>query len=337
MSNLFKKALAFTDIHYGLKNNSTQHNTDCDNFVDWAISVAKEEGCETGFFLGDWHHNRAAINLHTLDFSLKALEKLNNAFENFYFIVGNHDLYYRDKRDIHSVSWAKHLKNIKIVDAWFNEGNVAIIPWLVKDDHKQIKKVKAKYVFGHFELPHFKMNANVRMPDNGTIHADHFDGIDYVFSGHFHMRQEQKNIHYIGNAFPHNYSDDGDTERGCMTLVWDEKPVYHNWSEQPSYITFKLSELLANADTLLKPNMHVRVMLDVDISFEESTFIKETFVETYNLRELALMPVREELSGSEEEINLAIQSVDQIVHQQIGNIDSDSFDTKTLIDIYNNL
>jgi len=49
------------------------------------------------------------------------------------------------------------------------------------------------------------------------------------------------------------------------------------------------------------------------------------------------MPVREELTGFEEEINLAIQSVDQIVHQQIGNIDSDSFNTKTLIDIYNNL
>jgi DNA repair exonuclease SbcCD nuclease subunit len=337
VSNLFKKALAFTDIHYGLKNNSTQHNTDCDNFVDWAISIAKEEGCETGFFLGDWHHNRAAINLHTLDFSLKALEKLNNAFENFYFIVGNHDLYYRDKRDIHSVSWAKHLKNIKIVDEWFNEGGVAIIPWLVKDDHKLIKKVKAKYVFGHFELPHFKMNANIRMPDTGTIHADHFNGIDYVFSGHFHIRQQQKNIHYIGNAFPHNYSDDGDTERGCMTLEWGKKPVYHNWSEQPSYATMQLSNLLENADSILKPRMHARVTLDVKISFEESTYIKETFVEKYQLRELSLVPVREEFTGSTEEINLKIQSVDQIVHQQIGNIESDNFNTGTLIEIYNNL
>ena len=334
---LFKKALCFTDIHYGLKNNSIQHNTDCDNFIDWAISVAKKEECETGFFLGDWHHNRATLNLHTLDFSLKALEKLNNTFENFYFIVGNHDLYYRDKRDIHGVSWAKHLPNIKIIDKWINEDGVALIPWLVKDDHKEIKKLKAKYVFGHFELPHFKMNANVRMPDTGTIHADHFESIDYVFSGHFHMRQEQKNIHYIGNCFPHNYADDNDTERGCMTLEWDKKPVYHNWPNQPSYVTVKLSELLNNADNLLKENMHVRVMLDVDISFEESTFIKETFVETYKLRELSLVPVRTELSGTEEEINLEIQSVDQIVHQQISNINSDNFNTKTLIEIYNNL
>lgn len=334
---LFKKALCFTDIHFGLKNNSVQHNNDCLDFVDWAISVAKKENCETGFFLGDWHHNRATINLHTLDFSLKALERLNNAFDNFYFIVGNHDLYYRDKRDVHGVSWAKHLPNIKIIDKWVNKEGVAIIPWLVKDDYKKIKKLKAKYVFGHFELPHFKMNANVRMPDTGTIQSEHFETIDYVFSGHFHMRQQQKNIHYIGNCFPHNYADDNDTERGCMTLEWDGMPTYHNWNEQPSYITVKLSELLNNADTILKENMHVRVTLDVDISFEESTFIKETFVDTYKLREISLVPDRTEILDTSEEVNLEIQTVDQIVYQQIKNIDSETFDNGILIEIYNNL
>jgi hypothetical protein len=29
MSNLFKKAAVFTDIHFGLKSNSLQHNQDC--------------------------------------------------------------------------------------------------------------------------------------------------------------------------------------------------------------------------------------------------------------------------------------------------------------------
>lgn len=335
--SLFKKTLAFTDIHFGLKNNSIQHNTDCEQFVDWAIEIAKKEGCETGFFLGDWHHNRATINLHTLDFSLNALEKLNNAFETFYFIVGNHDLYYRDNRDIHGVSWARHLPNIKIIDKWFNEDGVAIIPWLVKDDYKKIKNVKAKYIFGHFELPHFKMNANVKMPDTGEIQSEHFESIDYVFSGHFHMRQQQKNIHYIGNCFPHNFSDDGDSDRGCMTLEWGGEPTYHNWDNQPLYSTFNLSDLITKPDELLKPNTHVRVMMDIDISFEESAFIKETFVETYKLRELSMMPVRTEMAESTDEVVSEIQSVDQIVHQQIGNINSENFDVSMLIKIYNDL
>ena len=107
MSNLFKKAAVFTDIHFGLKSNSLQHNQDCANFVDWFIEAAKKEGCETCFFLGDWNHHRASINIHTLQFGLQALEKLNAAFDTVYFIPGNHDLYYRDRRDIHSVEWAK--------------------------------------------------------------------------------------------------------------------------------------------------------------------------------------------------------------------------------------
>ena len=85
MANLFKKAIVFTDIHFGLKSNSLLHNQDCSRFIDWVIATAKEHGCETGMFLGDWHHHRAAINLQTLNFSLEALEKLSRAFDQFYF------------------------------------------------------------------------------------------------------------------------------------------------------------------------------------------------------------------------------------------------------------
>ena len=35
MSNLFKKAAVFTDIHWGLKSNSHQHNLDCENFIGY--------------------------------------------------------------------------------------------------------------------------------------------------------------------------------------------------------------------------------------------------------------------------------------------------------------
>ena len=42
MSNLFKKVACFTDIHFGLRNNSRQHNTDCEEFVLWFIKEAKK-------------------------------------------------------------------------------------------------------------------------------------------------------------------------------------------------------------------------------------------------------------------------------------------------------
>lgn len=338
MTNLFKKAVVWTDIHFGLKANSHIHNQDCLDFVTWACEKGIAEGCDTCFFLGDWHHNRASINLVTLDYSLKALELMSKSFKNVYFIPGNHDQYYRDKRDIQSAEWAKHIPNIHIINDFFEEGNVSIVPWLVKDDHKKIEKIKAKYCFGHFELPHFYMNAMVQMPDHGEIQADHFANIENVYSGHFHKRQHGKNITYIGNCFPHNYSDVGDDDRGCMILEWDGEEQFFAWPNQPTYRVYSLSHVLNKAEEILKPGMHVRVNIDIDISYEEATFIKETFVSTYGLREITLLPVKKDIDETiAQPGSINFLSVDQIVSDQISQINSEHFDPKILLEIYRNL
>jgi DNA repair exonuclease SbcCD nuclease subunit len=335
--NLFKKVAVCTDIHFGLKSNSLVHNQDCFNFIDWFIETARENDCETGMFLGDWSHHRASINMQTLQYSLRSLEKLSAAFDRFYFIPGNHDLYYRDRRDIYSTEWARHIPNIQIVNDWFTDGDVTIAPWLVGDDHKRVPNLQSKYVFGHFELPHFKMNAMVEMPDHGEISANDFDGVDRVFSGHFHLRQQRKNIHYIGNCFPHNYADAGDSNRGMMTLEWDGKPEYHTWPNQPTFRTVKLSQLIDDADKIIKPKQHLRVTLDLDISFEEASFIKEKFIADYDIRELTLIAEKKEIEINTNIDVQSFESVDQIVSSQIVNIDSDQFDKNLLLSIYNNL
>jgi len=336
--SLFKKVAVCTDIHFGLKSNSLVHNQDCSNFIDWFINTAKEGGCETGMFLGDWSHQRAAINMQTLQYSLRSLEKLSAAFDRFYFIPGNHDLYYRDKRDIYSTEWARHIPNIQIVNDWFQDGDVVIAPWLVGDDHKRIPKLKGQYMFGHFELPYFKMNAMVEMPDHGEIQVDHFGNFERVFSGHFHLRQQKKNIHYIGNCFPHNYADAGDTARGMMTLEWGQEPVFHAWPGQPLYKVLKLSQVIDHAPDLLAQNMHVRVELDIDISYEEANFIKDTFVKDYSLREMALIPVKSTAVDTDMAPGeVKFESVDQIVTDQITNIASEFYDPKLLLKIYQSL
>jgi hypothetical protein len=338
MTNLFHKTAVCTDIHFGLKSNSLVHNQDCSDFIDWFIAKAQEQGCETGMFLGDWHHHRASINLQTLNFSLRSLEKLSAAFKNFYFIPGNHDLYYRDKRDIHGAEWARHLPNITVVNDWFQEGDVVIAPWLCGEDHKRIPKLKAKYLFGHLELPHFKMNAMVEMPDHGEVKVENFAQFDKVFSGHFHLRQTQRNINYIGNCFPHNFADAGDDKRGMMVLEWGGEPEYHSWPDQPLYKVLKLSQVIDNAPNLLAPNMHVRVELDIDISYEEANFIKETFIRDYRLREMALMPVKSTAVDADMAPgDVTFESVDQIVTDQLTNIESEFYDPKLLLKIYQNL
>jgi DNA repair exonuclease SbcCD nuclease subunit len=338
MTNLFKKVAVCTDLHFGLKSNSLIHNQDCSNFIDWFIATAREQNCETGMFLGDWSHQRAAINMQTLQYSLRSLEKLSAAFDRFYFIPGNHDLYYRDRRDIYSTEWAKHIPNIQIVNDFFQDGDVIIAPWLVGDDHKKLAKMTARYMFGHFELPHFKMNAMVEMPDHGELKIENFAGIESVYSGHFHLRQHKKNINYIGNCFPHNFADAGDEARGMMIKQWGGKDQYFAWPGQPLYRVMKLSEAIDHGINTLRPNMHVRVELDIDISYEEANFIKDTFVRDHNLREMALIPSKR----TDIDIDLApgevkFESVDQIVTDQLTNIESEFYDNRLLLKIYQTL
>ena len=337
MTHLFKKVACFTDIHFGLKSNSSVHNKDCEDFVDWYIAKAKEEGCDVGIFMGDWHHNRNSLNITTMDYSLRALEKLGQAFDAFYFFPGNHDLYYKDKRDIHSVEFGKYIPGITVVHEPTTIGDVTLCPWLVGDEWRSIGKKGGKYIFGHFELPSFFMNAMVQMPDHGEIQLDSFQNYELGFSGHFHKRQQRQNMIYIGNAFPHNYADAWDDERGMMVLEWGGTPEYHTWPAQPTFRTTKLSELIDNADKIILPKQHLRVTLDIDITFEEASFIKEKFIADYDIRELTLIAEKKDIEINTNIDIQAFESVDQIVSSQIISIDSDQFDKNMLLSIYNNL
>ena len=336
---MFKKAAVFTDIHLGLKGNSKIHNQDCEDFIDWYIDQARQHNCETGIFCGDWNHNRNSLNLSTMDAGIRSLEKLGQAFDNFYMFAGNHDLYYKDKRDIKSTEWAKHIPGITVVDDITVIEDVALVPWLVGDEWKRVQKLSCKYMFGHFELPSFLMNAMVRMPDHGDLKAENITGPDYIFTGHFHKRQQRDNVHYIGNAFPHNYADAGDDDRGMMVLDRENngEPEYINWPDAPKYRNINLSTLLKDTDDIIKSKMYLRVTIDLPISYEEASFIKETFINQYGCREITLISQRQiEEIDSQLDIS-SFSSVDQIVSQEIAQLDTENFNKKTLLDIYNGL
>ena len=141
----------------------------------------------------------------------------------------------------------------------------------------------------------------------------------------------------MGNAFPHNYADAWDDDRGMMVLEYGQEPKFINWPEMPRYITIKVSELLEDPDKYLKAKMYVRVTLDIKISYEEANFVRETFIDKYKLRELQLIP--EQVDKAQQPL-VEVQkfdSVDQIVVKQLQGVDSEVYDKNVLTAIYNDL
>jgi len=84
--------------------------------------------------------------------------------------------------------------------------------------------------------------------------------------------------------------------------------------------------------------MYLKVNLDIDITFEEANFIKETYMVEHDIREISLIQEKSNMDGSvDDSTDNKFESVDQIVTEQLVNIESDTFDKKLLLDIYNNL
>jgi hypothetical protein len=123
-----------------------------------------------------------------------------------------------------------------------------------------------------------------------------------------------------------------------MMLEWGGEPEFKAWPDAPKYRTIKLSELIDKEDSVMKSKMYLRVQLDIDISYEEANFLKETFIAKHDIREISLIQEKNSVENSiEDSPDARFESVDQIVTDQLVNIDSDTIDKKILLEIYQNL
>lgn len=339
---LFDKTCMFTDIHFGLRGNSIKHNQTCINFIKWLIQECKQRDIKTCMFLGDYFHNRSTINVDTMNYGIQGLSLLNEYFDNVYFLVGNHDMYHRNKRDVTSVKFAQTFPNVHLIQHIEQIDDCLFLPFLVGDEWKEIEKYNVKYVFGHLELPGYKLNSLIEMPDHGKESDETFSRCEYVFSGHFHKRQRKQlqsgtQIHYIGNPFCHNFNDAWDEARGCVMLDHGKVPEYLNWADGPKYRTANMSDLLEDPLVYLAEEVTLKVNLDIDLTAEEIIFIRETYSKYFKLAEFKTVSNRKNDAAIEMDTGVQVESVDQVVLDQIKNLDSDTLDKNLLIEIYENL
>lgn len=337
------KGAMLTDIHFGKKGNSPEHNQDCLDAIDWFCSNVKADPTiDHVNFLGDWHENRSAINIATLKASLDGARKLNALGIPVFFIVGNHDLYNRHNRDIHSLHHMDELTNIIIIDSpviYKDVGNGTLYsPFLFHNEYENLADALSIPVWcGHFEFKGFIVTGHsVEMPTGPDAQA--YAKPKKIFSGHFHKRQCKTNIVYIGNTFPMDFSDAGDTGRGMC--VYDHRTdvgLFYDWEDCPKYQKCTLSSLIDKSAKLLK-NARVRCVVDVDISFEESSKLKQAFVAKYNLREFSMeesKDISDALKFGEGAENIGdIKSVDDLIMEMLNNIEAPQIDKGLLIQIY---
>jgi len=235
------KIALITDTHFGARGDSALFQKYFMEFYDDIFFPYLENNdISTVIHLGDVTDRRKFINYNILD-GLNAgfIERIKKY--DSYFIIGNHDVYYKNTNRINSMEqlFGDRFKTYTEASTVNIGGtDICFLPWINSDnyDHtlKHIKKTKAKVALGHLEISGFEMMRGVKC-ESGTMDMKSFKKFDLVCSGHFHHKSHNGNIHYLGTPYELTWQDCNatrgfhifDTETFEMEHITNPHKMFH--------------------------------------------------------------------------------------------------------------
>lgn len=332
------KVAIFSDLHLGVHSNSSEWHKYAIEWANWFREECRDKGIKDLIFCGDWHHNRSEISVNTLQVSADILDMFEEF--NLIAITGNHDIYYKHRTDVNSLSIFKNRKNVTILEQYQTleafDKKLSFCPW--NTPTKVIEK--SDVIFGHFEIETFKMNA-FKVCEEGVRVKDLLKRSSLVISGHFHTRHEKQfgagTILYVGNPFQMDFGDAGNRKGyHILDLETLEYEFFEN-NVSPCYEKITLSELVEEGDItpIVKnkiSNNIVKLKVDKNISQDDMDILTSVFNKLqpeqlsidYDINFNRILDNRDDIE------DLSGVDVEQAIEEFIGTMDLD--DAKSIIE-----
>lgn len=212
-----QKIALINDTHFGVRNDSSFF---LDKSLDYYESVffpyIKTHKITEIIHLGDFFDRRKYINFNTLkEVRKRFLENIPQDC-NFHIIIGNHDTYYKNTNEVNALKeLLRGYPHIKLYDfpqeTEINGLKISLIPWINESNQVEymqyIKNCSSSILMGHLEISGFEVISGVQQ-DIG-LDRKILEKFELVLSGHFHIKQSKKNIHYLGAQYQLNFGDAG--------------------------------------------------------------------------------------------------------------------------------
>ena len=344
-----KKYVLFTDIHFGEHGNSDEFNQDCIDFIEFMVRYYQQkvptEQQGGAIFLGDWYHSRNQVNVKTMDYAVKGLSILDKNLPMTKMLLGNHDLFYHDRRDITSVHLPNGATNIEVIDTprriELDGQDCIFCPWLINDE--TLTNVlngfitAPDYVFGHFELPTFFVNKMTQM--KGDFDLSDVKASKRVFTGHYHMRQERADVCYIGNCFSHNFSDANDWKnKGFAIVDLQENKIdeFVEWVDAPKYLSANITKL-RDVQTHLDKTVHLRLVNDAGLLPTDLNTLIGKVQDAFGITDISVVSPKLVQSNESTEKLEHIDDINVLVTKTISSMQFENLSTDKLVEIYNSL
>lgn len=214
------KLAIISDTHCGIRNSSEVFMDYQESFYrDIFFPYLKENGIQNILHLGDYYDHRKYINFKALNHNRKIfLDVLKREGITMDIIPGNHDTFFKNTNDLCSLkellgfytSNVNIIMEPKVLD--YDGCKIAVTPWINSENYaesiKFINKCKASFLAGHYELIGFDMLKGVQ--NTHGMGTDLFKRFEQVWSGHFHTKSSQGNIHYLGSQMEFTWADADD-------------------------------------------------------------------------------------------------------------------------------
>ena len=241
------KIALITDTHFGARNENSaliRHTTNF--FKDTFWPYIDEYDIKTIIHLGDLVDKRKSINFLTLNNLRKSfIQPAFNRSISTHIIVGNHDMYYKNTNQVNSVNELYGetpfiFVHDRVDTVLFDGMKICLVPWMCPENEDEtfthLTKTDAQVVMGHLELNGFTMHRGI-VCEHGYDRED-FRKFDQVFSGHFHHKNGNGHIEYLGSPYQLMWSD-YDAPRGFHIYETDTREI--EFIENPIHIFKRLN------------------------------------------------------------------------------------------------
>ena len=240
------KVALITDTHFGARNDNQVIQEHINQFLGSVFfPYLEEHNIKTVIHLGDLMDKRKSVSFLTLNhLRHNFMARLHDNSIETHILVGNHDSYYKNTLKLNSV--AELYGQSPLIKVYETAQTVSIgglsiflLPWLCSDNdydsYIAMDKTDAKIAMGHLELSGYLMFKGMRS-EHG-LERDDFLKFDKVFSGHFHMKNDDGHIYYLGTPYEMMWSD-YNTERGFH--IFDTETLELEFIKNPNDLFHKI-------------------------------------------------------------------------------------------------
>lgn len=287
------KYCCISDLHLGCHGDSPSWHSTTLTWGKWLKNELESKGISDIIICGDFFNNRNEIGVNTISVA----SELMSIWKDFDIIMisGNHDLFYKDRTDVTSISIFEGHSNIEIISDMdtrtINGKIVTFIPW-----GQDIKKCpKSDIIFGHLEIDGFRMMPG-RIAQGCTTPRSLTSKSDLVFSGHFHLRDERKykngKIIYVGSPYQMNWGEAGNIPGYYIVDIGNLEYTFSENTISPVYVKLDSNDISKNN---IEGNI---VSIDIDSSMPEDEIEKlKQSIYSKNPSEIKFNILREDLSS----------------------------------------